>query len=262
MKICILVLAHKEIDQIYNFALNNPHMNFYIHFDLKFNISENAGKNIFFVSKRIDVKWGGYSMVQATLNLIEYALQHDSENEFFHLISGDDVFLSNNLIWNDSSVYMECFESKKHRYRLRFNTPHADTQHQRKIWGKLLTQFYKILDKIFPTQEKIFFGSQWFSIRRDELKILMNAITEKDIEFFRKKLCPDEHFFQYLVNKCNMLNHIYSKGNQRYIIFDKNYQRGSSPIFLNYEQLMQARESGYWFARKVEPMIMYDFYSN
>ncbi len=46
-------------------------------------------------------------MVQATINLIEFALNHDKDNEYFHLISGDDVILSKDLIWDDNSIYME-----------------------------------------------------------------------------------------------------------------------------------------------------------
>ncbi len=143
-------------------------------------------KNIFFVENRVDIKWAGFSMVQATLNLMNYALQHDESNEYFHLISGDDVFLTDLLAWNDSQIYMECKESKEHRYRMRFNAPHADTQYQRSIFGKLLTQGYKFLDKLVPTAEKFYFGSQWFSIRREQLQKILNSISIEDMDFFRK----------------------------------------------------------------------------
>ena len=262
MKKCFLILAHKNVDHIYQLAYKFSEANFYIHLDLKNNnkIENKSIKNVYFIDQRIDIKWAGFSMVQATLNLIEYAMQHDPKNEYFHLISGDDVLLNNTLTWSDSSIYMECIESKGHRYRVRFDTPHADTHYQRTLFGKLLTQAFKILDKILSTKEKIYFGSQWFSIRRAELKTLRDSISIEDLDFFRKKLCPDEHFFQYLVEKNNLLDNISKQGNKRFIVFDPNYLHGSSPIFLNYSQLKKARDEDFWFARKVDPKVMQEFY--
>ncbi len=260
---CFLILTHKEIDHIYKLASELPDANFYIHLDLKADITLIQKKpvpNVFFVEDRVDIKWAGFSMIQATLNLITYALAHDANNEFFHLMSGDDVILNRELSWNGSDIFMECRESKEHQYRMRFDTPHADTKYQRTLLGKALTQFYKKMDKVLPTQEKFYFGSQWFSIRRNELKILMNSITESDLNFFRKKLCPDEHFFQYLIVKTNLLANISFEGNKRFIKFDPSFQRGSSPIFLSSAQLIEAKKQNYWLARKVEPIEMQKFY--
>ncbi len=265
-KQCFLILVHKKIDGLTKFFFENREANFYIHVDLKSDFYEISKDfrgidNIFFINNRVDIKWGGFSMVQATINLISFALEHDKKNEYFHLISGDDVFLNKNLSWEGSDIFIECRESIEHRYRMRFDTPHADTKYQRTLLGKALTQFYKKTDKIFPTREKFYFGSQWFSIRRNELEILMNSITESDLNFFKKKLCQDEHFFQYLVVKNKMLNKVSIEGNKRYIFFDKKYQRGSSPIFLNLEQLEYARDKQNWFARKVEAEVMSEFYN-
>lgn len=264
MKVAVLILAHKPIKYFEILAKENKNINFFVHMDKK-TVFENPGiNNLVFLDDglREDVKWGGFSMIQATTNLISFALEHDKKNEYFHLISGDDVFLNKNLSWEGSDIFIECRESIEHRYRMRFDTPHADTKYQRTLLGKALTQFYKKTDKIFPTREKFYFGSQWFSIRRNELEILMNSIEESDLNFFRKKLCPDEHFFQYLIVKNQMLDKVSVYGNKRYIKFDPNFQRGSSPVFLNSEQLAYAQKQNYWFARKVEQQEMQRFYLN
>jgi hypothetical protein len=260
-----LILTHKSIDHIYTYAAKYLNYNFYIHVDKKIDINlikKGVRPNIHFVNNanRVDIKWAGFSMIQATLNLINFALLHDQNNQFFHLISGDDVLLSKTFEWTDSNIYMECRYSMEHSYRMRFNTPHADTKYQRSFLGKVLTQIYKKLDKIFPTKEKFYFGSQWFSIRRNELDILMKSVTIHDVKYFKKKLCPDEHFFQYLVVKNNMLDKISNHGNKRFIVFDPEFQRGSSPIFLSIEQLINAQKHNYWFARKVESRQMKYFY--
>lgn len=263
---CFLVLTHKNIDHIYKLAASFPDANFYVHVDLKADINKikkdaSDVRNIFFLENRVDIKWAGFSMVQATLNLIEYALKHDQKNEYFHLISGDDVLLIKSLLWEDNCIFMECKESQRHRYRIRFDTPHADSKYQRMLIGKALTQIFKVFDRIIPTREKHYFGSQWFSIRRNELETLMKSITIDDLNFFRKKLCPDEHFFQYLVVKNNFLDKISNEGNKRHIIFDANYQHGSSPVFLSVDQLREAKKRKFWFARKVDPKVMCEFFS-
>lgn len=266
-KICVLMLAHKSLIQYFNFFKDNESINFYIHIDLKSDFNEIIQaffdlENVFFIEDRVDVKWAGFSMVQATINLIDFALNHDKENEYFHLVSGDDVVLARSLIWEDNSIFMECRVSTAHQYRMRFNTPHADTLYQRTLVGKALTQFYKTLAKLLPTQEKYYFGSQWFSIRRQQLHQVMLSITPEDIAFFQKKLCPDEHFFQYLIKKNMLLDYVSSIGNKRFIIFDQSYQRGSSPVLLDFNQLIYAKSKNYWFARKVESNTMSQFYES
>lgn len=256
-----LVLTHKEINHICSWAHAFPNAHFYVHLDLKSQVDLKQAEqyeNIHIVSKRVDIKWAGYSMIEAELNLVEFALQHH-QNEFFHLISGDDILLNEPHDWHSNTIYMECTPSAKHRYRMRFNTPHANTTMQRSIAGKLLTLSYKILDKILPTSKEFYFGSQWFSIRKQELTLLFNSIEENDLHIFKRKLCPDEHFFQYLVAKNNLLSQLSSEGNKRYIVFDSAYQHGSSPIWLNPKQLQEAFGSGYWFARKVQPEVISEF---
>lgn len=264
MKICFLVLTHKPIEYILKLASDNPEFKFYVHYDQKSDINKisvRAINNVSFIEQREDVKWAGFSMVRATLNLIKFALADSKENEFFHLLSGDDVLLTKQLSWNDHTIFMECIDSLRHNYRTRFFAPHADTKYTRSFLGKVLTQIYKLIDKTFPQKRKAYkFGSQWFSIRRGELELMMNSITQEDIDFFRKKLCPDEHFFQYLIMKNNLLSKISSEGNKRNIVFDQNFQRGSSPIFLSKTQLVDAKKSGFWFSRKVKPEVMDEFY--
>ena len=156
MRFVFLILTHKNIDHIYKLASELPDASFYIHLDKKSNIDliqKKSAPNVFFIDNRVDIKWAGFSMIQATLNLINYALEHDKTNEFFHLISGDDVILNRDLSWNSSDIFMECRVSKEHQYRLRFDTPHADTKYQRTFLGKVLTQFYKKIDKQFGVTE-------------------------------------------------------------------------------------------------------------
>ena len=84
------------------------------------------------------------------------------------------------------------------------------------------------------------------------MKIILNSITDRDISLFKHRLNPDEHFFQYIVVKAGLRNNISLKGNNRYIIFDKRYNNGNNPIYLNADQLLKLKIRVPIFARKVD----------
>ncbi len=262
----ILVLTHKPIPHIYIYAEKYPDTSFYIHVDKKIDISSVNTQympNVYFLPSnfRINITWAGFSMVQAMINLFNFSLNHNVNNAFFHIISGDDILFENFYTndFNSQVIYMEYIKSPRHRYRIRFNTPHADTKHQRKLYGKILTVAYKALDRILPSRQICLFGSQWFSISRNHLQILMSSIDKYYLKKFQKKLCPDEHFFQYLVEKNNLTSSLAPEGNKRYIHFDDNYQHGSSPIWLNISEIEHANNNKYWFCRKVQPDVINRF---
>lgn len=268
-KIAILVLAHKEIPYIFQYAEKNYDMNFYVHFDKKFDLDKYLTKellipkNVHFVLDRISINWAGFSMIRATLNLIYFSLNHDKANLYFHLISGDDVLLVNKtgLMWDTDEIFIEHYRTFDNRYRLRFNFFYADTSYQRYLIPKIFTQIFKKIDQMLFSNKDFFCGSQWFSIKRKELEFLVNSIVDGDLTFFKKKLCPDEHFFQYLMIKYNLMGKLSMQGNKRYIVFDSRVNNGSSPVFLNLNQLYQAKHDGYWFARKVCQKTMAKFYN-
>lgn len=256
-KHAVLILAHEKIDHIFEYANLLPKSNFYIHMDLKSGpiYYENYPHNVYFLpdSLRYSINWAGYSMVEASNSLFSYALQN-KENTYFHLMSGNDLILKNidTLKFDENKIYMDCIESYEHRYRIRFNTLHANKPYQRKILGKALTYLYKLMDKAIPTDIRPYYGSQWFSIHRNHLQVIMNSITPEIDNFFKKKLCPDEHYYQYLVYKNNLYPLLSTTGNKRFIVFDKEFNNGNNPIFLDIEQLKSIDSNKYWFARKVK----------
>ena len=192
-KVAILILAHKSIDYFLNLADRNKNILFFVHFDKKYDhnlISVPSNLIVLAENNRVDVRWGGYSQVQAMINIFHCALQN-KEVEFFHLVSGEDVLLSEDelaaefLMWNNSDIFMDIQNSLRHRFRVRFFAPHVETKWQRKMIGKLFTFSLKILDKIIPTKKDFWFGSNWFSIRRNDLKKILDLASSKYLDFFK-----------------------------------------------------------------------------
>lgn len=261
-KHAILILSHSDISHIYEYARIFPNYNFYIHQDLKYPTAESINKDIYNISilpkeKSFSVTWAGFSMIEATNALFLYALKN-IENSHFHLISGNDLIIKNieSFDIEGNKIYMQCEYSKEHRYRTRFNTPHANTNYLRTRVGKALTLALKVADKVLPSKQVSLYGSQWFSISRLHLKILLDSIDDEFNKNFKKKLCPDEHYYQHLVYKSGLQRYLSKEGNRRYIVFDKNINNGNNPLFLDLNTLINIDNNKYWFARKVKPDVI------
>lgn len=260
-KHALLIQAHQDISYFIKLAKIQPNVNFYVHVDAKSDYFPDAETaqlaNVFLLKDRITVRWGGFSQIEATLKLFETAFANE-DNAYFHLVSGEDVVLQPFEViekqWQqrfDFRAMMTCEIAPQYAYRFIMDSPHADSDWQRQLTGKIITKLQQGVAKIKTYHSPIYFGSQWFSVTREDWEKIVPFIDEYS-DFFRHKLVPDEHFFQTLITE-KLTNQIrLSNDNRRQIIFDKNVNNGNSPIYLDLLKLERAKFDGYWFARKVK----------
>ena len=260
-KHALLIQAHQDISYFIKLAKIQPNVNFYVHMDAKSDYFPDAKTaqlaNVFLLKDRITVRWGGFSQIEATLKLFETAFANE-DNAYFHLVSGEDVVLQPFEViekqWQhrfDFQAMMTCEIAPQYAYRFIMDSPHADSDWQRQLTGKIITKLQQGVAKIKPYHSPIYFGSQWFSVMRADWEKIVPFIDGYS-DFFRHKLVPDEHFFQTLIAE-KLTNQIrLSNDNRRQIIFDKNVNKGNSPIYLDLLKLERAKFDGYWFARKVK----------
>ncbi len=260
-KHALLIQAHQDISYFIELAKTQPNVNFYVHMDAKSDYFPDAETaqlaNVFLLKDRITVRWGGFSQIEATLKLFEKAFANE-DNAYFHLLSGEDVVLQPFEViekqwqqWFDFQTMMTCEIAPQYAYRFIMDSPHADSNWQRQLTGKIITKLQQGVAKVKPYHSPIYFGSQWFSVTREDWEKIV-PFTDEYSDFFRHKLVPDEHFFQTLITE-KLTNQIrLSNDNRRQIIFDKNVNNGNSPIYLDLLKLERAKFDGYWFARKVK----------
>lgn len=260
-KHALLIQAHQDISYFIKLAKIQPNVNFYVHIDAKSDYFPDAETaqlaNVFLLKDRITVRWGGFSQIEATLKLFETAFVNE-DNAYFHLVSGEDVVLQPFEViekqWQqrfDFQTMMTCEIAPQYAYRFIMDSPHADSNWQRQLTGKIITKLQQGVAKVKPYHSPIYFGSQWFSVTREDWEKIV-PFTDEYSDFFRHKLVPDEHFFQTLITE-KLTNQIrLSNDNRRQIIFDKNVNNGNSPIYLDLLKLERAKFDGYWFARKVK----------
>ena len=260
-KHALLIQAHQDISYFIKLAKIQPNVNFYVHIDAKSDYFPDAETaqlaNVFLLKDRITVRWGGFSQIKATLKLFERAFANE-DNAYFHLVSGEDVVLQPFEViekqWQQRfgfQAMMTCEMAPQYAYRFIMDSPHADSNWQRQLTGKIITKLQQGVAKVKPYHSAIYFGSQWFSVTHADWEKIV-PFTDEYSDFFRHKLVPDEHFFQTLIAE-KLTNQIrLSNDNRRQIIFDKNVNNGNSPIYLDLLKLERAKFDGYWFARKVK----------
>lgn len=287
-KHALLIQAHQDISYFIKLAKIQPNVNFYVHMDAKSKSCDYPKTdlanlaNVFLLKDRIMVRWGGFSQIEATLKLFETAFANE-DNAYFHLLSGEDVVLQPFEVikkqWQqrfDFQAMMTCEMAPQYAYRFIMDSPHADSDWQRQLMGKIITKLQQGVAKVKTYHSPIYFGSQWFSVTRADWEKIV-PFTDEYSDFFRHKLVPDEHFFQTLIcekltqqnqtqqqpsqqpqsqqphSQKNFANQLHlSNNNKRLIVFDKAINNGNSPIYLDLLKLERAKFDGYWFARKVK----------
>lgn len=95
MKIAYLILAHSNPRHLKRLVdtLSCENCSFFLHIDNKIDIgafSEIHGPNVFFIQNRLTIYWAEYSLVEATLRLIQEALDSPQKPDYLVLLSGSD----------------------------------------------------------------------------------------------------------------------------------------------------------------------------
>ena len=278
MKLAILILCHKNAKQINLFidVLKCDDINFFIHVDKKSNISNEIKEveGVHFVPDdlRIDVRWGEYSQIQATMNLIKYANKYDIY-DFFWLCSGQDFpikpkeYILKYLEREKECNYIQFWSSlnymdKKENCYDKRNTLYYPKWIQRSSlairilkrlyveitggYGKTYSKFYR-KDKI--SEIKSYFGSQWFCINRKLVNWILEFLNENNWyeEGFKHCSCPDESFFQTLF----MLSD-YKNSRQDFLHYIDWSEGKRSPKNLTCDDFEKIINSKFLMARKID----------
>ena len=179
---------------INNLIKNN---NLYIHPKYKNNVDDNYKKYI--INDIIETEWCNISLVLATINLLKEAYKNKN-NEWFFLLSHDSYPLYDNI---------ETKFNKIHNNKSIFN--------------------YK--SKIIINDRKYYKTSQWWVLKRDDVKIILDNNKYKYFKDFKNK-CPDEYYF-LTVLKWNNKDYVYDNFQIMYDVWlEHTIQK--SPLYFNH----------------------------
>ncbi len=212
MKICYLILAHNNFNHLDRLmeALNGKDVSFCIHIDKKVSETYNPSlPNASVISNPVDINWGGFTMIEATLALMEYGVGYMINADYYILISGVDYpirpkqFLYDLL--KEEKEYIDIapvpvpFKPIERYEYYYFDYNRRNLKHYNpKFLIEVLLKKLKIRRK---APFKIYAGTQWFALTADCVFYILKTI-DKDkryIKFFRHTLVPDEAFFQTII---------------------------------------------------------------
>ena len=278
MKLAILLLCHKNPEQINDFILSmlHPDIDIFIHIDKKSDIIKDiiTRKNVYILdhTSRIDVRWGEFSQVEAMLSLLKFS-SNKFQYDYYWFCSGQDFpikpisdILKYFFTFNGDN-FIQFIESEHYGKKIENNFDKRNKLYFPKrllknkfIWRCLkrlyieLTGGYNHTYKLFERRDIIgkipaYFGSQWSCLHKDFVVWLQEYLdsTPMFIQGYKHVMCPDESFFQTLLMLSPDCNNI------RDFLHYIDWSEGkSSPKTLKIEDFDLISISPYFMARKFD----------
>jgi hypothetical protein len=248
MKIAYLILAHDNPRHLHRLtrALAPSSSSIFIHIDRKSNLHDFGDlqkEDVRVLQERVPVYWGDFSQVEATLRLLRTALAEQPNCDYFVLLSGTHYPLQ-------TPEYIRAFFEREagHEFidvapmgtlisrlinftprpwdpvRLRFAFKMAKL-----VRMPLVRNYSACLGSLVP-----YYGSAYWGLTRGACQYIQSFADEKKsiVKFFENTRCPDESFFQTILN---------NSGYASRIAHSVSYQDwsagGSSPAILTEKNL-------------------------
>lgn len=275
IKVAFLLLCHGSVDVIKELLsldfFDNENIHIYIHYDLK-STKENVQKlkeyvsehdRYHFVEKRVICKWGMYSLVRATLNMMEEAVgNQDFKPDYIYLISAAchpvKPFrnLQNLLSNNYGKEFIQAYDVRYERWvsqgwdkeRYQYYFPFC-WYGQRRLF-EMSCRFqerFGLNNRKIPIKMDMYFGSQWFCLTHNTCVKILETMEDKKLErFFELSWIPDEFAIQSLTVLLAGYENVTSK-NLTFYQFN-SYGR---PLIMYDDHKEYVQNLPYIFARKI-----------
>lgn len=266
MRLAHLILAHNNPLQLERLVkrLNHRDADVYIHLDAKADITEyNRIKDLpgaFFIKKRVNVAWGEYSVIQATLNGFEEILATGQTYTHINLLSGHDYPLQSNeqihnfFFGNTGRTFMW--------YELIFDDwIHGQARMNNYYFGEygfpgrhhLANLANKILPKRkLPNNLTAYGRAQWLTITPESAAYVIRYIKDNPAveRYFKMTWAVDEVFFQTIL--CNSpLRATVVNDFLRYVVLQPDFR----PATLTIAEAAALTSSGKFYARKFDSSV-------
>jgi hypothetical protein len=274
MRLAFLIIAHDHPQNLLRLAsrLSREGDLVVIHWDKKstFDIREflrhemsaaDYGSVLF--SKRFDVQWGRWSMVEATLGCLEQVMVSGREVDYVILLSGADYpirplsHLKAFLQLQPDREYIECVDPDNRQWIVRGLSKERYEYRHWVNWRthpKLFDMLYNAqrrlgLKRRMPDRLKAYFGSQWWALTwKTASEILERSKIPRIRRFFKTTWVPDELFFQTMTAAIAPAENIGPCG----LTFYHFTPQGLPVVFYN-DHFKFLKQQEFFFARKISP---------
>jgi hypothetical protein len=264
MRLAHLILAHDRIPQLERLInrLAHPAVDIFLHIDKKANLGDFERlknlNNVYFITGRVNIHWGKYSMVRATLSSMEEILANGKEYSHINLLSAQDYLLKNNgqivdfFFANAGKDFMTALPLEK-EFSCALERVEKYNFGDYQIPGIYKVQAlvnYLTPPRKAPAGLELHGLSQWVTITPESASYVINYLktNPNTRRYFRMTGGPDEFIFQTILNSSPYKNNIVDD-NLRYIIFQSGSIHPDTFTLANSKELIS---SGKLFARKFD----------
>lgn len=279
--LCYGILAHDSAPATIRLieAVDEPTTIFIVHVDAKYEDTHEALKQyaatrpkikVLDHPYRVRVNWGGFSMVNATMQLFHFADQLDFTH-FVHIASTAYPIASNRRIRNTLASYPK--DANFMHVILRPARPHPSIWNYYIECDDRLHRIYRLTPLTKETHNaEVYTTSQWFIISRDFVRYFANpepgSFLAQYLEYVEHVVVADESFFGTVLrhtpfcNKHHNWNFLHlhfdewenerdlkSRDERKCVMPDPNHC-GRSPTTITLDYLDILELSGDLFARK------------
>lgn len=281
-----LIMAHNHFQQLGKMlsCLDDEQVDIFLHIDKKFEFDRKAleacvSKSSLYFTDRISVSWGGYSIIEAELILLEKAISVENY-KYYHLLSGMDFplkkpkdileFFNGQEGKNFISLgKIETIDGAWFSDRVIYYYPFQEYFTRRNLLGKFLRKSLCWVQKSAgvnrwkDSTDLFSIGSAFFDITDSFARYIVSQ-KERIRQCYKNTFCADEIFVQWLwlnwpergivyENK-EAPNHPYISRQYLNVMRAIDWTRGRPYTFTmaDYKMLM---DSGCLFARKLDDTI-------
>lgn len=248
MKLAYLILCHTDAEHINRLAnkLANENTEIYIHVDLKSDLEEFKSKillneNIHFIKDRVRVFWGGYSQVQATINLMDYAYKNGKYDRYILLQGLDYPLASNKEIENFFNINKntefirgcnitnstEKYFYSKCKYYWFFDNINIAKRIFNRISNRIDLKIRKGWVRVNSNRYDLYWGSAQWALTDKCVKYILefNKEQKKFNKYLKNTFPVDEIYFNSIIFNSNYRFNTVNKGpekNKKYLVNWRN----------------------------------------
>jgi hypothetical protein len=265
MKQVFLIHAHKDIEQLNTLVkqLRDDDFLIYVNLDLKSEISpawvDPAAR---VVRRRIDVRWGGISQVEATLHSLRQIVAEVPEFDKVIFLSAQDFpLLPNDRLKQELAALaghelLDAMPLGEGGWPVAFRYQYF----HREGGGRLGRAACGVANRVLrvlgrrrslPGGLQAWGGSSWWALSRDCIRMLLERAAREPrlLRFFGTVLCPDEMFFQTLVMNSPLRSRVLGQ-NFRHIQWPE--QGARNPKILDETDFAHIARARAHFCRKLD----------
>jgi hypothetical protein len=263
ISIAYLILVHRLPNQFKKLfqAIYEPDHFYLIHIDKK--ASWEIGEEVaFFLEKYTNVHilnsenviWGGYSMVQAELDGMEYLLNINKKWDYFINLSGQDYPLKSQKIIkeflskNNGKNYIKIADQEKSRPETMNRIENYFEELEDRVSDKTHTRGF--MKDVIP-----YIGGQWMILTRNCCEFICNSSEVKKFEdYYLNTLIADESFFQTVLMNTSFEGTLIND-DKRAIIWIPDGDIKLRPKTFTGTDLAFLQTGNYLFARKFDDNV-------